>query len=128
MKRNIGVVKSAKIINVISAGLMFLAGLPFLLYFDLGSLPAARLILSIIFGLTSLSKLFGYFSNDLYRLAFQFGSPLASAGLIMFAASTAPSAAPAPITVWSSSMKSITCGYFSVTGLYETGIGGRYER
>lgn len=72
MKRNTGVVRSAKIINVTSAGLMFLAGLPFLLFFDMETLPATRLILAIIFGLTGLSKLFGYFSNDLYRLAFQF--------------------------------------------------------
>ena len=35
--------------------------------------------------------------------------PLARAGLSKFPASTAPSAAPAPTIVWSSSIKSITC-------------------
>ena len=105
MKRNIGVVKSAKIINVISAGLMFLAGLPFLLFFELETLPAARLILSIIFGLTSLSKLFGYFSNDLYRLAFQFDLAIGVfcgilAVLIAFLPESAGSLVPCLISIY----------------------------
>lgn len=72
MKRHYGVVKSAKIINVISACLMFLAGLLLLVIPNLGGFTAQRIMLSILFGLTGAAKVFGYFSNDLYRLAFQF--------------------------------------------------------
>lgn len=72
MKQHNGVVKSAKIINVISAGLMSLAGLLLLVIPDLETMVAQRIVLGILFGLTGAAKIFGYFSNDLYRLAFQF--------------------------------------------------------
>lgn len=72
MKRHYGIVKSAKIINVVSACLMFLAGLLLLVIPNLGGFTAQRIMLSILFGLTGAAKVFGYFSNDLYRLAFQF--------------------------------------------------------
>ena len=43
-------------------------------------------------------------------------SPLARKGFMIFAASTAPSAAPAPTIVWSSSMKRITLSFcFSIS-------------
>ena len=72
MKQHNGVVKSAKIINVISAGLMSLAGLLLLVIPDLETMVAQRIVLGTLFGLTGAAKIFGYFSNDLYRLAFQF--------------------------------------------------------
>lgn len=78
MKRNLGVVKSAKITNVISAGLMFLSGLVLLLFPDLDKLPAQRFLLGSLFALVGATKLFGYFSNDLYRLAFQFDLAIGS--------------------------------------------------
>ncbi|MGM9563132.1 MAG: DUF308 domain-containing protein [Faecousia sp.] len=72
MKQHNGVVKSAKIINVISAALMSLAGLLLLVIPNLETMVAQRIVLGTLFGLTGAAKIFGYFSNDLYRLAFQF--------------------------------------------------------
>ena len=72
MKQHYGIVKSAKILNVISACLMFLAGLLLLVVPNLGTTLGQRILLGILFGLTGAAKIFGYFSNDLYRLAFQF--------------------------------------------------------
>ncbi len=66
------VVKSAKTINVIAAGLMVLSGLVLIFVPNLENSLARRLILGILLLLTGSAKLFGYFSNDLYRLAFQF--------------------------------------------------------
>ncbi len=72
MKQHYGIVTSAKILNVISAALMFVAGLLLLLIPNLGTTTAQRILLGVLFGLTGGAKIFGYFSNDLYRLAFQF--------------------------------------------------------
>ena len=72
MKQHYGIVKSAKIINVISAALMSLAGLLLLVIPTLEVSYAQRILFGCLFGLTGAAKLFGYFSNDLYRLAFQF--------------------------------------------------------
>ena len=72
MKQHYGIVTSAKILNVISAALMFVAGLLLLVIPNLGTTTAQRILLCVLFGLTGAAKIFGYFSNDLYRLAFQF--------------------------------------------------------
>ena len=72
MKQHYGIVKSAKIINVVSAALMSLAGLLLLVVPTLEASGAQRFLFGCLFGLTGAAKLFGYFSNDLYRLAFQF--------------------------------------------------------
>lgn len=67
-----GVVKSAKILNELTASLMAIAGILLLTVPGLDTDLAQRILLGILFGLTGASKIFGYFSNDLYRLAFQF--------------------------------------------------------
>lgn len=72
MKQNKGVVTSAKALNMISAGVMIVLGLLLLVIPDLGTTLAQRIVLGILFGLTGAAKIFGYYSNDLYRLAFQF--------------------------------------------------------
>ena len=72
MKQHNTIVKSAKITNVISAALMSLAGLLLLVIPTLEVSYAQRILFGCLFGLTGAAKLFGYFSNDLYRLAFQF--------------------------------------------------------
>ncbi len=105
MKRNLGVVKSAKIINVISAGLMFLSGLMLLLFPNLDALPIERLLLGLLFALTGAAKLFGYFSNDLYRLAFQFDLAIGifcelMAVLILFLYESAQFLIPSLISVY----------------------------
>lgn len=72
MKQHYGVVASAKILNVLSAAFMMLAGLLLLVIPNLEKVLAQRILLGILFGLTGAAKIFGYYSNDLYRLAFQF--------------------------------------------------------
>ena len=59
MKQHNGVVKSAKIINVISAGLMSLAGLLLLVIPNLETMVAQRIVLGSLFGLTGAAKIFG---------------------------------------------------------------------
>ena len=66
------VVRSAKIINLIAAGLMCVAGILLMALGSMESVLAQRIMLGILFGLTGFARIFGYFSNDLYRLAFQF--------------------------------------------------------
>ena len=73
MKKNTNIVKSAKIINVISACIMALSGITLVLLPEMDQLMTAqRILLSALFGVIGGAKLLGYFSNDLYRLAFQF--------------------------------------------------------
>lgn len=72
MKRHPGVVQGAKIINVLCAFLMSVAGLLLLTVSGLRGVTSQRILLGFLFGLLGAAKLFGYFSNDLYRLAFQF--------------------------------------------------------
>lgn len=79
MNQHYGIVKSAKIINVASAALMSLAGLLLLIVPTMEAFTAQRILLGSLFALTGLAKLFGYFSNDLYRLAFQFDFAIGAA-------------------------------------------------
>ncbi len=72
MKSNNAVVRSAKIINIISASLMLVAGILLMTIDSMEEIIAQRIMLGILFGLTGGAKIFGFFSNDLYRLAFQY--------------------------------------------------------
>ena len=72
MKGNNAVVRSAKIINIVSASLMMVAGVLLMTIDSMEEILAQRIMLGILFGLTGGAKLFGFFSNDLYRLAFQY--------------------------------------------------------
>ncbi len=66
------VVRSAKIINIVSASLMAVAGVLLMTVDSMEEILAQRILLGILFGLTGAARLFGFFSNDLYRLAFQY--------------------------------------------------------
>lgn len=66
------VVRSAKIINIVSASLMAVAGVLLMTVDSMEEVLAQRILLGILFGLTGAARLFGFFSNDLYRLAFQY--------------------------------------------------------
>lgn len=66
------IVRSAKIINIISASLMIVAGILLMTISSMEEVLAQRILLGILFGLTGAAKIFGFFSNDLYRLAFQY--------------------------------------------------------
>ena len=72
MKGNNTVVRSAKIINIVSASLMLVAGVLLMTIDSMEEIVAQRIMLGILFALTGAARLFGYFSNDLYRLAFQY--------------------------------------------------------
>lgn len=72
MKSNNAVVRSAKIINLVSAALMVVAGVLLMVLNAMETVLAQRIMLGILFGLTGGAKIFGFFSNDLYRLAFQY--------------------------------------------------------
>lgn len=65
------IVKQAKIINIIIYSFMAAMGLFLLLFTGLTTLQEVILI-SVLCILTGGAKILGYFSNDLYRLAFQF--------------------------------------------------------
>lgn len=72
MKGNNAVVRSAKVINIISASLMIVAGILLMTINSMEEILAQKIMLGILFGLTGGAKIFGFFSNDLYRLAFQY--------------------------------------------------------
>ena len=72
MKSNNAVVRSAKIINLVSAALMVVSGVLLMVLNAMETVLAQRIMLGILFGLTGAAKIFGFFSNDLYRLAFQY--------------------------------------------------------
>ncbi len=73
MKKNSNIVRGARITNVISACITVLSGLALVFFPEMDSLILSqRVFLSILFALIGAAKLLGYFSNDLYRLAFQF--------------------------------------------------------
>ncbi|MBQ5973759.1 MAG: DUF308 domain-containing protein [Oscillospiraceae bacterium] len=70
-KRKFGIVPQAKVINIVVAGLVFAAGLFFLLFPEEGRV-ARRYVLGVMCLIIGCAKMLGYFSNDMYRLAFQF--------------------------------------------------------
>ena len=72
MKRNDNLVKLAKITNTAASFLIFLAGLMLIFLPSTEVTSLQRAVLAVLFLLTGAAKMIGYYSNDLYRLAFQF--------------------------------------------------------
>ena len=79
-KKKIGIVPQTKYINVGVAGVVFLTGLYLLIFPDQMS-ATARYVVAGMCALVGAAKMLGYFSNDMYRLAFQFDFAM---GLFMF--------------------------------------------
>ncbi|MBE6984522.1 MAG: hypothetical protein E7434_02695 [Ruminococcaceae bacterium] len=77
-KQNVGLVMSAKIINILCGCLMSVAGVLLFFLIGLEAVLAQRIFLGILLGLCGAAKIFGYFSNDLYRLAFQYDLAMGS--------------------------------------------------
>ncbi len=77
-KQNVGLVLSAKIINIFCGGLMSVAGILLICLTEFENVLAQRIFLGILLGLCGGAKIFGYFSNDLYRLAFQYDLAMGS--------------------------------------------------
>ena len=65
------ITKQAKIINISLAGVMLAAGVVIAVFSSLPDLAVKILIGSLLI-ITGVGKVLGYFSNDIYRLAFQF--------------------------------------------------------
>lgn len=72
MKVHNAVIRSAKITNMVSAILMSLCGIALLILSSEEYVLPQRILLGVLFFLTGGAKIFGFYSNDLYRLAFQF--------------------------------------------------------
>ena len=79
-KKKIGIVPQAKFINIGVAGVVFLTGLYLLIFPDQMNVTA-RYVVAGMCALVGAAKMLGYFSNDMYRLAFQFDFAM---GLFMF--------------------------------------------
>ena len=86
-KQNVGLVMTAKIINIIFGSLMGVAGILLITLPGLDDVLAQRIFLGILLACCGGAKMFGYFSNDLYRLAFQYD--LAVGGFCMVLSATA---------------------------------------
>lgn len=65
------IVKKAKLINIIAAGFLATAGMVLLIFPDMIDW-GVKIMIGCLCVLVGAAKLLGYFSNDLYRLAFQF--------------------------------------------------------
>lgn len=70
--RNDDIVQGAKITVIVTSALLLCCGL-FIIFWSEGNLEVVRVLVGVISILMGGSRLFGYFSNDLYRLAFQAG-------------------------------------------------------
>ena len=72
----------ARIISMIASGLMLIAGVLLLIWQNIDGL-ALRYIVSACFIVAGAARIFGYFSNDLYKLAFQFDFALGIFFIVM---------------------------------------------
>ncbi len=71
-KQEEAVVRAAKIVSVVSSALMVFLGVLLIVWSEeLASV--LRFLFAVVALLLGSAKIFGYFSNDLYRIAFQFG-------------------------------------------------------
>ena len=88
--RHATMVLNAKIIYISAAALLFLLGVILFAVPEITALSSWCYILGGVSILLGASKLFGFFSNDLYRLAFQFdfacGAFMALVGIALIAA------------------------------------------
>ena len=71
------IVKEARVVHVVASALIVIAGIMFTAWPNLVEL-AVRWILGSIFAVMGIARILGYFSNDLYRLAFQYDFALGS--------------------------------------------------
>lgn len=71
------IVKEARIVHITASALIVIAGVIFTAWPDLVDI-AVRWMLGGIFAMMGIARILGYFSNDLYRLAFQYDLALGS--------------------------------------------------
>ena len=80
--RRANIVKEVRIIHVFVSVLLFLSGVFLFVWPDIGGV-AARWLVGVNFIITGSVRLLGYFSNDLYRLAFQYDFALGGFAVIL---------------------------------------------
>ncbi len=81
MGKHMDIVRQTKFINVAVAVSMCAAGV--LLLLPLMDHTAAKMLIGVLYVVVGLSKICGYFSNDLYRLAFQYDLAVGLFALIL---------------------------------------------
>lgn len=81
MKRA-NIVKEVRVIHVVVSALLFLSGVFLFTWPDIGGI-AARWLVGANLITTGVVRLLGYFSNDLYRLAFQYDFALGGVSAIL---------------------------------------------
>lgn len=90
MKKKTGIVMQAKIFNFVAAACICIAGVIILLTYNKNAESYLKWGLGALCIFLGGSKLLGYFSNDLYRLAFQFdltfGIFITFVGILIFVA------------------------------------------
>ena len=87
--RKLDIVMQAKVIHVVASAIFLLSGVFLMIYPDLNSM-ALRLLLGIGLIVTGSARVLGYFSNDLYQLAFQFDLAMGGFCVIMGTAMLIP--------------------------------------
>ncbi len=70
MGKSVDIVRQAKVISIASSACLFVAG--FLLLLPLMEMNTERLVIGALCVAVGAAKIYGYFANDLYRLAFQY--------------------------------------------------------
>lgn len=81
MKKGIDIVRQAKILNISVA--LVMCGMGVLLFCPLFSAPVEKIIIGILCLSVGVAKLVGFFSHDVYRLAFQFDLAIGLFALIL---------------------------------------------
>lgn len=85
--KHANILKEVKIIHLVVSALLFLSGILLIAWADI-AVYAVRLMVSIGFLVIGAVRILGYFTNDLYRLAFQYdlatGALSAILGILIF--------------------------------------------
>ena len=75
-------VKQARLICMIASGLLLVGGIALVIWPEMDR-TLLRILIGVCFVITGGARIFGYFSNDLYRLAFQFDFAFGVFSLVM---------------------------------------------
>ena len=81
MNKRSDIVRQAKILNEVVAVCMCIVG--FLLLLPLFNSHAEKIVMGVLYVCVGMAKLIGFFSNDMYRLAFQFDLAVGLFALIL---------------------------------------------
>lgn len=80
MKKSDAIVKQAKIISIVTSAAQFVVGV--LLLLPLMELNTEKMVIGALCLIVGAAKIYGYFANDLYRIAFQYDMAIGVYALI----------------------------------------------